>query len=357
VNRSVKRIIALTALWMCAAFAIAQAPIGVCLNNVAQTISNGVIAPIPYATVALCSSGSTATNCVANKVGIYTTTALSTATPTNPFTSDAGGNYYFCAHVGHYGLLINSSYGQYFVPDVTLVDDWSAGGAMSGTLADASGFIGPLTGNSATASASNHAPMQCESGLYSQGDTATWAANCTQVLWSQLGGIPALVTSFNTRTGAVTLTAADVDAVGNITNSTSGNAATATALAAAPSVLTSPAVAKGVDAQGNAIVQTFASSLTAGSGYSYSPDGKFEEWYEGPVESSSGSSVTLTLPAPCPNQCLQVFVSTHNASPNDTNMSYYELVSFTNSTVTVFLMRNADHSFDAVSPVIYVIGK
>ena len=133
-NRSVKRIIALTALWLCAVFAIAQAPIGVCINNVAQTISNGVIAPIPYATVALCSSGSTAANCVANKVSIYTSTALSTATPTNPFTADAGGNYFFCAAVGHYGVLISSSYGTYFVNDFALVDDWSKGGTMSGGL-------------------------------------------------------------------------------------------------------------------------------------------------------------------------------------------------------------------------------
>lgn len=189
-NRSVKRIITLTALWLCAAFAIAQAPIGVCLSNVAQTISNGVIAPIPYATVALCTAGSTASNCVANKVNIYTTTALSTATPTNPFTADAGGNYFFCAHVGHYGLLINSSYGQYFVPDVTLDDDWSKGGTMTGALTDSSGFVGPLTGNAATASASDHSPTQCASGLYSQGDTTSWSANCAQVLWSQIGSIP-----------------------------------------------------------------------------------------------------------------------------------------------------------------------
>ena len=189
-NRSVKRIIALTALWLCAAFAIAQAPIGVCLNNVAQTISNGVIAPIPYATVALCTPGSTAANCVANKVSIYTSTALSTATPTNPFTADAGGNYFFCAQVGHYGLLINSSYGQYFVPDVTLDDDWSKGGTMTGALTDTAGFIGPLTGNAATASASDHSPTQCGAGLYSQGDSTTWAANCAQVLWSQIGSIP-----------------------------------------------------------------------------------------------------------------------------------------------------------------------
>jgi hypothetical protein len=166
VNRTVKRIIALTALWLCAAFAIAQAPIGVCLNNVAQTISNGVIAPIPYATVALCSSGSTAANCVANKVNIYTTTALSTATPTNPFTADAGGNYYFCAAVGHYGVLISSSYGTYFVNDLALVDDWSKGGIMSGALTDTSGFIGPLTGNSSTANALASTPTACNPASY-----------------------------------------------------------------------------------------------------------------------------------------------------------------------------------------------
>ena len=193
-NRSVKRIIALAALWLCAAFAIAQAPIGVCLSNVAQTISNGVIAPIPYATVALCTPGSTAANCVANKVSIYTSTALSTATPTNPFTTDAGGNYFFCAAVGHYGVLISSSYGTYFVNDFALVDDWSKGGTMTGALTDAAGFVGPLTGNvtgnSSTSSASDHAPTPCGPGLYSQGNTATWAANCAQVNWSQLGSIP-----------------------------------------------------------------------------------------------------------------------------------------------------------------------
>ena len=197
-KRSVKRIIALTALWLCAAFAIAQAPIGVCINNVAQTISNGVIAPIPYATVALCTQGSTSTNCVANKVSIYTSTALSTATPTNPFTADAGGNYFFCAAVGHYGVLISSSYGNFFVNDFALVDDWSKGGTMTGALTDTFGFVGPLTGNvtgnvsgnAGTASASNHTPTQCGSGLYSQGDTTSWAANCAQVMWSQIGSIP-----------------------------------------------------------------------------------------------------------------------------------------------------------------------
>lgn len=157
----------------------AQAPIGVCLSNVAQTISNGVIAPIPYASVALCSSGSTAANCVANKVSIYTSAALSTATPTNPFTSDAGGNYFFCAAAGDYALLINSSYGQYFVPDIELVDDWSKGGTMTGALTDAAGFIGPLTGNASTASALAATPSACNpSSYFAYGIAANGNALC-----------------------------------------------------------------------------------------------------------------------------------------------------------------------------------
>ena len=294
-NRSVKRIIALTALWLCADFAIAQAPIRVCLNNVAQTISNGVIAPIPYATVALCTPGSTAANCVANKVSIYTSTVLNTATPTNPFTTDAGGNYFFCAAVGHYGVLISSSYGTYFVNDVALVDDWSKGGTMTGALTDSYGFIGPLTGNASTASSSDHSPTQCSSGLYSQGDTTSWAANCAQVLWSQIGSIPSLVNSFNTRSGAVTLTAADVDAVGNITNSTSGNAATATALAAPPSNCGAGQSAYGISANGTALCNSRTPRTPGTNGYySISDDGTITEWINtGALNNNTPTTVTI----------------------------------------------------------------
>lgn len=294
-NQSVKRIIALAALWLCAAFAIAQAPIGVCLNNVAQTISNGVIAPIPYATIALCTPGSTAANCVANEVNLYTSTALSTATPTNPFTSDAGGNYFFCAPVGHYAQLINSSYGQYFVPDVTLADNWAAGGTMTGALTDPAGFIGPLTGNAATASASDHSPTQCGSGLYSQGVTSTWAANCSQVLWNQIGGVPALVTSFNTRTGAVTLTATDVDAVGNITNNTSGNAATATAFAATPSNCGAGQSAYGISANGTALCNSRTPRTSGTNGYyAISDDGTITEWINtGALNNNTPTTITI----------------------------------------------------------------
>ena len=44
------------------------------------------------------------------------------------------------------------------------------------------------SGNAATATASDHSPTQCSSGLYSQGDTTGWAANCATVQYSQLGG-------------------------------------------------------------------------------------------------------------------------------------------------------------------------
>ena len=58
------------------------------------------------------------------------------------------------------------------------------------------------------------------------------------------------VSSFNTRTGAVVLSAADVNSVGAITNPTSGNAATATALAATPAQCPAGQVATGVTAAG-----------------------------------------------------------------------------------------------------------
>ena len=73
------------------------------------------------------------------------------------------------------------------------------------------------------------------------------------------------VSSFNTRTGAVTLTAADVNGVGAITNSTTGNAATATALAGAsalPNGTTATTQAAG-DATTDAATDAFVAAATA----------------------------------------------------------------------------------------------
>jgi len=109
-----------------------SAPGGVCISNVALTISNGYTAPVPFALATLCSAGSTQSTCTANKQPIFTSTALSTTTPTNPFQADVGGNYFFCASVGHYALMLAGSQGTYFVNDIALVDDWSKGGTVTG---------------------------------------------------------------------------------------------------------------------------------------------------------------------------------------------------------------------------------
>lgn len=190
----------LAALLFGAAAAMAQtAPIGVCISNVAQTISNGVIAPIPLAAITLCTKGSTATNCASSKATIYPDTTLSGTPLNNPFTADAGGNYYFCAAVGHYALLISASVGSYFVPDVTLSDDWSKGGLVSGTW-QATQFIGPLTGNvtgnASTATALAATPTNCGSGgtQYAYGIQASGNALC--------GTFPSPVTLYYQTVGA-----------------------------------------------------------------------------------------------------------------------------------------------------------
>lgn len=46
------------------------------------------------------------------------------------------------------------------------------------------------TGNAATAAASNASPTQCSGGQYATGVTTAWAANCAQVAYSQLSGVP-----------------------------------------------------------------------------------------------------------------------------------------------------------------------
>lgn len=142
-----RKILSFILVFIAAACGAQTAPIGVCISNVAQTISNGLIAPVPFASVTLCSQNSTSSNCAANIVSIYTTTALSAPTPTNPFTSDAGGNYFFCAPVGHYALMIAGSQGGFFVPDIALVDDWSKGGTVTGLWQSTNSKVTALAGS------------------------------------------------------------------------------------------------------------------------------------------------------------------------------------------------------------------
>ncbi len=325
---------------------ISQAPVGVCLSNVAQTISNGVIAPIPYATVALCTPGSTASNCIANEVSIYTSTALSTATPTNPFTADAGGNYFFCALVGHYGLLINSSYGQYFVPDVTLDDDWSKGGTMTGALTDAAGFIGPLTGNvtgnASTASASDHSPTQCGSGLYSQGDSTTWAANCAQVNWGQIGSIPSFYYQTVQEAGSAltqqpvlnfdsTMAATNGSGKTNVGLPSTGTAGTY----ANPTSITTDTQGRvtGVSA-GTGISRTCAGTYPSFSCYKVDNDGMIFEVGANPITTTSQTAQTLYISFPYSFHAIPSITVSGGDYPDGSNDAYS--VYFTGASVNGF---------------------
>jgi hypothetical protein len=259
-----KKLLSLALLFAAQLVAVA-APVGVCINNVAQTISNGLIAPIPFATITLCTPGSTISNCSAHIVQTYADTTLTTFSPTTaltPYTSDVGGNYYFCAPVGHYGLLIGSSYGSYFVPDVTLADNWAAGGVVTGTW-QATSFVGPLTGNSSTATAEQTLGAACNpSTQYAYGLDIHWNALCFNLptpatLYYQTdetNGTPMpqeSVNNFSTNfvlSDSPSPSRTNVDLAANI----SSNAATASALAASPSNCSANNATTGIAANGTA---------------------------------------------------------------------------------------------------------
>lgn len=133
------------------------------------------------------------------------------------------------------------------------------------------GITNNTSGNAATATTATTAgslagtPSLCTTGQAPTGILANGNATGCAAIGS--GG----VTTFNTRAGAVTLLTADVNAVGAITNSTSGNAATATALAATPSLCTTGQAPTGVLANGNA---TGCASIGGGGG---SPGGSTDD--------------------------------------------------------------------------------
>lgn len=163
--------------------AVAQTPpVGFCKNDVAQVISNGLIAPIPLALIYVCSSGTSQANCQSASssylVNLYPTTALSGTKLANPYQADAGGNYYFCAAVGHYAINVIGPSGSYFIPDTTFADDWSRGGTVTGTW-QATSLVGPLTGNASTATEAQTAGTDCDySTQFAYGVDVHWNALC-----------------------------------------------------------------------------------------------------------------------------------------------------------------------------------
>ena len=274
-----KKLLTLILAFALSGFSVAQSLAGVCINNVAQTISNGVIAPIPLAAITLCTAGSTAANCRANIVQTYTSAALTTTTPPavlSPFIADAGGNYFFCAVPGHYALNIGSAYGSYFVPDIAL--------AQPG-------------GSASTASASDHAPVQCSTGSYATGVTNVWAGNCAQVQYSQLRGT---VPTWNQNTigNAATATSASTATTANYANS-AGTATTAGSLTFFPVQYavgsndpgTSSVVCQSIPQATQTLTFSFPTGILACAVSTDASTGKTDFWYQ--TTSWIGNSLTV----------------------------------------------------------------
>jgi len=288
-------------------FALAQAPGGVCTDDVAQSISNGVIVPIPYAKIYLCPSGSTATNCPAASasVNIYNSPTLSSGNEiTNPFTADAGGNYFFCTSHGHYALEVVAAQGNIFIPDIVFADDWASGGTVAGTWA-ATSFVGPLTGNASTATALQNVPTNCGTGggQYAYGIGANGDALCSpfppatvpfyQTLKSN--GTPVTqryATNYSSNfvlSDSASPNQTSVDLASTIGVSITGNAGTASALQTAPTACAKPGQMTGIGVSGNAqCVSTIA-----------------DEWFNfpgcsggAPYNGDAACASTQTLPTP-----------------------------------------------------------
>ncbi len=162
-------------------------------------------------------------------------------------------------------------------------------GAVTLTASDVNA-VGNISNNTSGASSFTFAfsvtPTLCSTGFAPTGILANGnATGCAAVTG---GG----VSSFNTRTGAVTLLVGDVNALGTITNSTSGNAATSTAFASTPTLCSSGFAPTGILANGNA---TGCAAISGGSGVTsvgLSMPGIFAVGGS-PVTSSGTLSVTL----------------------------------------------------------------
>ena len=98
-------------------------------------------------------------------------------------------------------------------------------------------------------------------------------------------------------------------------------------------------------------------AFTGISGYQLLPGGLILQWLQGEtVTTDPLASIVVNFPEAFPNSCLFVSVGTLNPSPTDTNMSYYEVISWTRSAVTIYFMRNADHDYDPIAPLIFAVG-
>jgi hypothetical protein len=116
----------------------------------------------------------------------------------------------------------------------------------------------------------------------------------------------------------------------------------------------------------NSAIGTAEAYVSAGMGLSLGSNGYFKfpnwasgltiQWKRGATISNSGATNLESFPVPFNNACLFCSVSTYNAAPTDTAMSYFQVVSWDANNVTLYMMRNADHGFNPISPLIFAIG-
>ncbi len=148
-------------------------------------------------------------------------------------------------------------------------------GAVTLAAADVNA-VGAITNStSGTSAALASTPTLCTAGNAPTGILANGNATGCQSVTGVAG-----VASFNTRTGTVTLAASDVNAVGSITNSTSGNAGTASALASTPTLCSTGNAPTGILANGNA---TGCAAIGGGGGGSI-------DWQSGGVSQGTASA-------------------------------------------------------------------
>lgn len=135
-------------------------------------------------------------------------------------------------------------------------------GIFTGTVT-APTFSGALTGNASTATALAATPSQCTGGQFAVGITANGSANCGTptgsggMIWPTGGaGIASYNGSSAWGTSYSATNTIPSNFISTLNQSTTGNAATATALAAAPSQCTGGQFAVGITANGSANCST-----------------------------------------------------------------------------------------------------
>jgi len=189
---------------------------------------------IPNSTVTICTDG----NCV-SPANIFSNQGL-TVHASNPMKSDFQGNFGFWASPGNYFYKVVLPTGTFVGIFPITLGGSTSGGAVSSVNGQTGTVV--LTASNVGADPSGAAATAQAAAIASAASTALQLAGGTMTGPIVLPGDPTTnlqastkqyvdahgVTTFNTRAGAVTLAASDVNGVGTISNPTTGNSSTAT---------------------------------------------------------------------------------------------------------------------------------